>query len=306
MRSVSIKPEFSGKKIERVLLEIFPKLSTGVLYKSLRKKDIKINGVRIKEGHIVKSGDNLEVYIIDDFLYGINKPNVPMFNIVFEDDNLIIVNKYPGISVHQDKHENGETLIDQVQDYLNSSNGNKVTASLCHRLDRNTGGLLIIAKNSQSLEVLEALIKDREITKLYKCIVYGQMPKVEATLTHYLEKDDNQSRVFISENRSPNSVEIVTKYKVISYDKNKNISRLEVELITGKTHQIRAHLAFIGHPLIGDGKYGTNVINREFGIAKQQLWAYKLIFNFNDGKHLNYLKDKAFEVTPTFSDKLLP
>jgi len=298
MRSVEIKPEFSGKKVERVVAEQFPKLSAGALYKALRKKDIKVNNVRVKEGHIVKSGDIVEVYITDDFLYGLNKPKQYMFDVVFEDENLIIVNKYPGISVQPDKDDNSETLINQIQDYL------KVPAFLCHRLDRNTGGLIVSAKNEHSLNIITELIKNREITKFYKCAVYGHMPQNEATLVHFLEKNENQSRVYISDFKTHSSLEIITKYKVLKYDKSKDISYLEVELITGRTHQIRAHLAYIGHPIIGDGKYGTNDINRKFGITKQQLWAYKLIFSFNDGRHLNYLKDRVFEVEPSFSDKL--
>lgn len=298
MRSVTISPELSGKKIERALSEIFPKLSSGALYKALRKKDIKANGARIKEGYIVKSGDILDVYISDEFLYGINKPKQYMFDVVYEDENLIVVNKYPGIPVQPDKENNNDTLISQIQDYL------KAPAYLCHRLDRNTGGLLISAKNHESENVLMELIKNREITKFYRCAVYGRMPQNEATLVHYLEKNESQSRVYIQAKRTPQSIEIITKYRVFKYDSNKNISHLEVELITGRTHQIRAHLAYIGHPIIGDGKYGTNEINRLFGITKQQLWACKLVFSFRDGKHLNYLKDKTFEVEPQFSDKL--
>lgn len=307
MKSVTINAGQAGKKIERVLQEFFPKLSTGALYKALRKKDIKVNGLRIKEGFVVKIGDFVEVYIIDDLLYGVNKPKQQMFDIVYEDDNLIIVNKYPGITVNSEyeaKNKEDETLIEQVQEYLNSTGSTKVKASLCHRLDRNTGGLLIIAKNPHSLEVLLDLIKNREITKLYKCFVAGKMPKAEATLTHFLEKDEKNSRVFINEKKAGNGVEIITKYRVLEYYPTKDISSLEVELVTGKTHQIRAHLAYIGHPIIGDGKYGTNAVNREFGIAKQQLWAYKLIFNFENGRHLNYLKGRTFEVKPAFSDKL--
>lgn len=298
MKSLKIPPELSGRKIERVIPEIFPKLPSGALYKALRKKDIKVNNVRVKEGYIVTAGDILEVFITDEFLYGMNKPKQYMFDVVFEDENLIIVNKYPGISVQPDREHSSETLISQLQDYA------KAPIFLCHRLDRNTGGLLISAKNEHSLNMLTELIKNREITKFYKCAVYGRMPQNEATLVHYLEKNENQSRVYISDSKSKNAVEIITKYRVLKYDKSKNVSHLEVELITGRTHQIRAHLAYIGHPIIGDGKYGTNEINRKFGITKQQLWAYRLVFNFGDGRHLNYLKDKVFEVQPGFSSKL--
>lgn len=305
MQKFKIHSKLDGKRIDKAVIAMFPTLPSGALYKALRKKDIKVNGNRVKEDYIVKIGDEVQVYIVDSILLGENISSIAKyhFDVIYEDQNIMIVNKHQGISVHADSTDDKYTLIDEIQSYIDiEHNGTHRKAMLCHRLDRNTGGLIIIALNQESHDIMLDLIKMRKITKLYKCIVHGKMQKDSEKLKAYLKKDMNNSKVFISDKPGRDFQSIETSYKVISYNKASNTSLIEVNLITGRTHQIRAHLAHIGNPIIGDGKYGSNIINRPFKTKRQQLWAYKIIFNFDDENAgvLNYLKDKSFEINPKF------
>lgn len=342
MQSVEITVKYKNMKIENVLQSLYPRLSYNMLQKALRKRDVKVNGTRVGRDYTVSPGDKLEVYIIDDILNGLSdvgkdsrgtagggtgaedgrqaassvvgaaagserlKSSPAGFGIVYEDENILLVNKAQGIPVHPDKEQLQGTLIDMVREYLQQKGDNAGDArfqpSLCHRLDRNTGGLVIIAKNQESHDIILDKIESREIRKYYQCLVQGKMERNEAELRAYLWKDASKSRVFINERKTPGAAEIVTGYKVLGYSKARDISRLEVELVTGRTHQIRAHLAFIGHPVIGDGKYGTNAINRKFGLKWQALWACRLKFDFTENAGiLNYLKGREFQAKPGFT-----
>ncbi|HEY9062088.1 MAG TPA: RluA family pseudouridine synthase [Pseudobacteroides sp.] len=309
MRSITVSGKYINKKLEYVIRNEFPNMPASAMFKAFRKKDIRVNGVRVKEDYLVNPGYKIDIYIPDNILDG--KPvskdtsmNIG-FNVVYEDNNILIVNKEQGIPVHPDSDQKDNTLIDNIKSYLelkgdySPQNKNSFTPSLCHRLDRNTGGLVIIAKNEESLKTIFDKIKNKEIKKYYQCLVQGRVEKKSATLKAYLEKDARKSRVFVSDVRSKNAVEIITKYRVLSYEPG--YTKLEVELVTGRTHQIRAHLAYIGHPIVGDGKYGTNQFNRSMGIKSQALWAYKLLFDFVDKSCLDYLKGRVFEVNPGFS-----
>ncbi|HEX2927266.1 MAG TPA: RluA family pseudouridine synthase [Ruminiclostridium sp.] len=291
MRSITAEENHAGKKIDRVIRDFFPNIASGMLYKALRKKDVKVNGIRVKEDYIVSCGDKIDVYIIDDYLIGRNDEG---FSVVYDDENLLIVNKEAGIPVHPDRNQKEATLIDKLQTLYGPN------LSLCHRLDRNTSGLVITAKNNETLEVMLDKIKDREIQKYYTCIVSGKMEKQAAELVDYLEKNEKLSRVFISDEKTRNSVQIVTKYKVLKA--TEELSLLEVELVTGRTHQIRAHLAYYGHPIIGDGKYGKNTENKQYNAKYQLLCASRLTFDFQTGaRHLNYLNNKTISIAPPFS-----
>ena len=290
MRNVIALNRHNGKKIDRVIRGFFPNVSSGMLYKALRKKDVKVNGNRVKEDYIVSTGDSIDIYIIDELLLGREEDG---FSIIYDDENLIIANKAAGLPVHPDRNQKEATLIDKLQKKFGPD------VALCHRLDRNTSGLIIAAKNQPSLDILLQKIKDKEIEKYYQCIVLGQMEKNQEELIAYHDKNEQISRVFISDVKTLGSQKIITRYKVI--DTFQDTSLLEVELITGKTHQIRAHLAHVGHPIIGDGKYGTNIINKQYSAKCQLLCAYKLVFNFSTtAHHLNYLNNKSFEIKAPF------
>jgi 23S rRNA pseudouridine955/2504/2580 synthase len=308
MQSVVVDGKNANIKIEKYIQILYPSLSYGTLQKAFRRKDIKANGMRIGRDYTVMPGDKLEIYIIDDLLSGLDTEGIKKeksFSVAYEDDNILIVNKAQGIPVHPDKEQSRRTLIDLVREYLmqkggTPSNSANFQPALCHRLDRNTGGLVIIAKNPTSHDIILQKLESREIEKYYQCLVKGRMERQEATLKAYLWKDADKSRVFVSEQRTAGSMEIVTGYKEMEYDSSTDISRLEVELITGRTHQIRAHLAFAGHPVIGDGKYGTNAVNRHYGRKQQALWAYRIKFTFSDKNPLDYLNGKEIKIKPEF------
>jgi len=286
MRKLIVNEKYNNKKLNNFILDSFPNLNKNTLFKALRKKDIRINNIKTSENVTIHTNDEISIYIIDEYLLGENKFDI---KIVFEDDNILIVNKPDGLAVTQDS-SNTSTLTS----ILKSKYGNNINP--CHRIDRNTKGLVMFAKNAEALNILLDKFKNKEIEKHYITKVYGIPKKTHDILEAYLFKDSKKSIVYISDTPKKDYQKIITEYTIIKKDAIKNISYLDINLHTGKTHQIRAHLSHIGFPILGDGKYGINEVNKKFGFKTQELYSYILKFNFKtDSGILNYLNNKEIK-----------
>lgn len=301
LKSFVINKNDSGQRLDKFLSKAVPLLPKSLLYKYVRLKRIKLNRKRCEFNTVLCEGDLLELYINDEFFndnadeYFLSaRGNI---DVVYEDENILICDKPVGLIVHEDESETVDTLINRIKRYLYDKGQylpeeeNSFAPALCNRIDRNTGGLVIAAKNAEALKILNQKIKDRELHKTYLCVVFGKLPKKEDTLKAYLTKNSDNNLVTVSDVEGEKT--IITKYKVLK--EREDLSLLEIDLITGRTHQIRAHMAHIGHALLGDAKYGIGRNSEKYGFKSQALYSYKLTFDFKtDGGILSYLDKKSF------------
>jgi 23S rRNA pseudouridine955/2504/2580 synthase len=285
MRKIVVNEKNNNKKLSNFILDSFPNLSRNTLFKALRKKDIRINNIKTSNDEIIHYNDEITLYITDEFLYG-SSINI---DIIYEDENILVVNKPAGISV-TDNNLNVPTL----STLLKNKFGNNINP--CHRIDHNTKGLVLFAKNDEVLNILLEKFKNQEIEKHYLAKTYGIPQKNHDILEAYLFKDSKKSFVYISDIPKKDYQKIITEYTVLEKNTSNNTAKLDITLHTGKTHQIRAHLSHINCPILGDGKYGINEINKKFGLKTQELYSYSLTFKFkSDSGILNYLKDKTIK-----------
>ena len=306
MKEFTIGKNDAGQRLDRFLSKAVPLLPASLAQKYIRLKRIKCNGGRVQRDTRLQAGDVLQLYINDEFFDKPREDNgyltvaAPKLTIVYEDENILLVDKRPGLAVHpHDGAEYGRTLIDHIQAYLyqtkqwNPRGENAFTPALCNRIDRNTGGIVIAAKTAEALRVMNQKIKDREIDKRYLAIVEGTPKPEKGILKGYLFKDSKKNRVFVTDTPQPGSKTCQTNYRTL--ETRKGISLVECELITGRTHQIRAQFAHAGHPLLGDGKYGK--LNKQFDRNYQALYSYKLTFTFTtEAGNLSYLNGQSFSV----------
>lgn len=311
MRELKIGKNDAGQRLDKFITKALD-MPPALLYKSIRLKKIKVNRKRAEISTRLAEGDTVQCFIAEEFFKKGEEKNARScvtlsrvrhnISVIYEDENILLVNKRPGVSVHEDENSVVNTLITHIQAYLYQKGEydpeaeSSFAPALCNRIDRNTGGIVIAAKNAETLRIMNEKIKERQIDKFYLAAVHGH-PKPESdTLGGYLLKnsDKNQVRVY-SHNPPRGAKEIITKYKTVA--KSSTDSLLEVELLTGRTHQIRAHMASIGHPLLGDGKYGINKSDKASGFKYQALYSYRLCFSFtSDAGMLNYLNGKEFSI----------
>ena len=310
MREIKIAKNDAGQRLDKFLTKALD-LPVGLLYKSIRTKKIKVNRKRAENNTVLNEGDVIQCFLAEEFFGKLDEAGdvslsldkiQPKLDIVYEDENIMLLNKRPGVSVHEDEDSKVNTLIAHVQAYLyqkgeyNPKDEQSFAPALCNRIDRNTGGIVIAAKTAEALRVMNEKIKLREIDKYYLAAVHGIPKKKEDTLTGYLLKDEKLNKVRVFDSNPPRCAKnIITKYKVVATRGSDAL--IEVELLTGRTHQIRAHMAHIGHPLVGDGKYGVNKGDKAQGYKFQALYSYKLRFSFKgEETALEYLNGKEFSI----------
>ena len=306
MKEFTITKNDAGLRLDKFITKICPTMPSSLMFKYIRTKRIKINAKRGEISTRLNVGDVVSVYINDEFFVEI-KPKYDFLSapatldIVYEDQNILLADKKQGLLVHPDKNEYNNTLIARIQHYLykkgeyDPENENSFRPALANRIDRNTGGIVIAAKNAEALRILCDKIKDREMDKRYLAVIHGVPKKKSDTLEGYLEKNEEKNQVYLKNSRTADAKTIKTKYRVL--ESKNGLSLVEIELLTGRTHQIRAHMASIGHPLLGEGKYNKSAADRKMGFDKQALYSYSLKFDFKtEGGILEYLNGKRFTV----------
>lgn len=318
MREYYITKNDSGQRLNKFLEKAVPLLSGGMMHKYLRLKRIKVNNKRTEAAYKLAEGDSVQLYLNDEYFdapkeeEAFRRIKTPRVRVVYEDEHILLADKAPGMVVHADEHGDTDTLIAHIQAYLFQSgawhpdDAASFAPALCNRIDRNTGGIVIAAKNAEALRILNDKIRGREIEKSYLCVVCGRPKPAEGRLEGYLFKDTVKNQVYVTKKPQPGAKTAVTEYRTLC--SAMGLSLVECRLLTGRTHQIRAQMAAAGCPLLGDGKYGRERINRTYGETGQMLYSYKLTFTLpTDAGRLEYLRGRTFQVQRVpFAEKYFP
>ncbi|MBE6668333.1 MAG: RluA family pseudouridine synthase [Ruminococcaceae bacterium] len=307
MREITVKKNDAGQRLDKFLTKAVKGLPTSMMYKLIRTKKIKVNRKRAEQKYILCEGDTVQLFIREEFFDSPEKDNgalsriIPKLNILYEDENIMLLNKRPGVLVHEDTEGAENTLAMHLKAYLlqkgeyHPNEEQSFAPALCNRIDRNTGGIVIAAKNAEALRVMNEKIREGQISKFYLCLVHGIPKKKQDKLYAFLRKNAKDNTVEVRNAPFAGAKEIITGYRVI--EERGDCSLLEVELFTGRTHQIRAQMAAIGHPLVGDGKYGVNREEKKSGYKYQALYSYKLHFKPTGAENLlSYLEGKTFSL----------
>ena len=307
MREIVIEKNDAGQRLDKFLTKAVKGLPQSMMYKLIRTKKIKVNRKRAEQNYMLKQGDSIQLFIREEFFSSPERDDgalariKPKLNILYEDENIILLNKRPGVLVHEYTEGAENTLLMHMKAYLyqkgeyDPDEENSFAPALCNRIDRNTGGIVIGAKNAEALRVMNEKIRDGHISKFYLCLVHGVPAKKQDKLYAFLRKNSKDNTVEVRKEYFSGAKEIITGYRVLEPRGDKAL--LEVELFTGRTHQIRAQMAAIGHPLMGDGKYGVNRTEKKDGYKYQALYAYKLRFKSTEEENiLSYLEGRTFEL----------
>lgn len=308
MRSFTISENDSGQRLDKFLSKALPNLPKSLMYKYIRKKRIKLNSKRCEANTMLCLGDTIQLYISEEFFaqsFREEKTQMPKIScdidIIYEDENIALIYKKPMLICHSSNKSEHDTLVNRFVSYLtakgeyNAFAENSFRPALCNRLDKNTCGIVIGAKNAAALREINSAIADRRIYKKYLCICVGALPEKHDIIKGYLRKDCNENKVFISDKPLANSKEIITEYTLL--ERNESLQLVEILLHTGRSHQIRAHMAHIGAPVLGDAKYGNLNANKRFKAPYQALCAYKISFDFADSSRLAYLNNMDFQAS---------
>lgn len=306
MKELIIQQNDAGQRLDKFLTKALPALPPSLLHKYIRLKRIKLGGKRVELNYRLQEGDTLQLYINDEFFENPAPEEVwrrvtPRLDIVYEDEHILLVNKPVGLVVHEDESQTPNTLINQIKAYLYQSGQwdpareQSFTPSLCNRIDRNTGGIVIAAKTAAALRILNEKIRDRELSKYYLCLVHGRLSPASGTLKNYLRRDMDKKQVFVDKSKTRDNLTAMLRYKTL--DTRGGFSLVECELLTGRTHQIRVQMAESGHPLVGDTKYGLAKYNQDIPFSHQALWSYRLRFDLpSPAGELSYLRGREFQV----------
>ena len=310
LKEFVINKNDAGQRLDRFTVKAAPLLPSSLAQKYIRIKRIKVNGKGSKRDYKLIVDDVVQMYVNDEFFDIPDEENAylkvadPNLDIVYEDDNILLINKPVGVLCHSDGAYDYGTIIARVQSYLHKTGEwrpreeNSFTPSLCNRIDRNTSGIVIAAKNAESLRIINEKLKLMEIDRYYLAVVHGVPKPPNAKLEGYIFKDAVKNRVYVTKNSQPGAKTAVMEYKTVAVSDSGKLSLLECRLITGRTHQIRAQLASAGYPILGDGKYGDGRLDKTYGETKQALCSYKLVFNFKtDAGILEYLNGQSFQLT---------
>lgn len=306
MKELIIQQNDAGQRLDKFLTKALPALPPSLLHKYIRLKRIKLGGKRVELNYRLQEGDTLQLYINDEFFESPAPEEAwrrvtPRLDIVYEDEHILLVNKPVGLVVHEDESQTPNTLINQIKAYLyqsgqwNPAREQSFTPSLCNRIDRNTGGIVIAAKTAAALRILNEKIRDRELSKYYLCLVHGRLSPAVGTLKNYLRRDMDKKQVFVDKSKTRDNLTAMLRYKTL--DTRGGFSLVECELLTGRTHQIRVQMAESGHPLVGDTKYGLAKYNQDIPFSHQALWSYRLRFDLpSPAGELSYLRGREFRV----------
>ena len=306
MRILTVNRNDAGQRLDKFLSKAVRGLPASLMYKFIRTKKIKLNRKRCQPNDVLTQGDEIQLFIKDEFFGSPERDNTagtmasitPKLNIVYEDNNIMLLNKRPGVLVHEDARGEDNTLVMHLKAYLyqrgeyEPENDQSFAPAMCNRIDRNTGGIVIAAKNAEALRAMNEKIKHGQVAKYYVCAVHGIPNESSGTLHNWLLKDSAGNKVTVSDTKKPGYKEAVTKYRVLRTASDRSL--LEIQLITGRTHQIRAQMAHAGYPLMGEGKYANNREDRAEGYKYQALYAWRVRFDFTGDDILSYLSGKEF------------